>query len=140
MLTAPVPYVSAETKVPLKVFSHSIFFPVTRIAPGCCTNPINRQPMAPPGQLKTPPLPHPSFKHTQPDSPCSLPPLLTFLTDNSCLPSTNIAMNNDTKGCGKTKVNDEVLNKLYLYRPTFATTYGLREVAVCNSLSQFVVQ
>lgn len=66
-------------------FFSQYFSPVTRFAPGRCTNPINRKPMAPPGQIKTAPLlssPHlsssllfcPQYTHTHTHSPshCAL--------------------------------------------------------------------
>lgn len=63
-------------------FFSQYFSPVTRFAPGRYTNPINRKPIAPPGQIKTPPPLFPLLSHTpsvtQTPPPCSLLPLLTF--------------------------------------------------------------
>lgn len=47
-------------------FFSQYFSPVTRFAPGRYTNPINRKPIAPPGQIKTPPSSLSSpLSHTQ---------------------------------------------------------------------------
>lgn len=63
-------------------FFSQYFSPVTRFAPGRYTNPINRKPIAPPGQIKTPPPLFPLLSHTpsvtQTPPPYSLLPLLTF--------------------------------------------------------------
>lgn len=45
-------------------FFSQYFSPVTRFAPGRYTNPINRKPIAPPGQIKTPPPLFPLLSHT----------------------------------------------------------------------------
>lgn len=103
-------------------FFSQYFSPVTRFAPGRCTNPINRKPMAPPGQIKTPPpplhhTPPASSPHTHTQTHTATQKPLSMLSaapadlsepykDNSCSPSTYIDMNNDNNGPSKTIVND----------------------------------
>lgn len=96
-------------------FFSQYFSPVTRFAPGRCTNPIKRKPMAPPGQIKALPLPllsH-SLSHSHKHTVLSAAPadLSEPYKDNSCSLSTYTDMNNDNSGLPKTIINKRLDDK-----------------------------
>lgn len=94
-------------KVPLRVvfffFSppfSQYFSPVARFAPGRCANPINRKPMAPPGQIKKAASSAGVHAHTYTlfaELSAAPADLCGAYKDNSCAPSTYIHMTNDNR-------------------------------------------
>lgn len=96
-------------------FFSQYFSPVTRFAPGRYTNPINRKPIAPPGQIKTPPPLFPLLSHTP--SVTQTPHVLSAASADLSVPYSEVSHHPFTRICSinTTEGNNSWISDVKVY-------------------------